>query len=175
MRCLSARLPYRPHIYFAAFCFAQRLRWASPIFFMASAIILRFFGVTGGAVFLVPPPDSRARTCLSLAISESIEARISLSIMDKSILSSGGIIEYASWCQVVHSRWRFGRYRRIRLLRRTVDAANARCQWSMDFPSHGIRTIPAILHRAYAALPLSGVPQAVLSEASLCDRRGVCR
>ncbi len=51
--------------FFAAFCFAQRLRCASPILFLAAALILCFFGVAGDAVFLVPSPASRARACLS--------------------------------------------------------------------------------------------------------------
>jgi len=56
--------PTHPYL-FAAFCFAQRLRCASPILFRAAALILRFFGAAGVAGFLVPSPDSRARACFN--------------------------------------------------------------------------------------------------------------
>src|ERR1035441_8785508 len=86
IRCLSPRLPYRPHIYLLAFCFAQRLRCASPIFFRPAALIVRRLRSGAAAVaFLAPSLESKARACLIREISKSIDERILSSVMPTSI------------------------------------------------------------------------------------------
>lgn len=99
MRCLSARLPYRPHIraiYFAAFfCAAQRFRCASAIRLRASGLKIRlvFTGLVADFLprLLVTIPVSRAWACSMRAISASIAERTSFSLMRDCVPGVGRI------------------------------------------------------------------------------------
>lgn len=58
---LGVTTPRPTYLLAVAFCFAQRLRCASAIFFRDAALSLRLLRTTGVAVFLVPSLESRAR------------------------------------------------------------------------------------------------------------------
>ena len=68
------------------FCFAQRSRWASAIFFLASALSRRRFrpgfdGADCEEAFAVLEPESSWRTLFSVAISSLMEAMMLLTSM----------------------------------------------------------------------------------------------
>src|SRR5580692_3662791 len=83
-----------------AFCAAQRLRCASAIRLRASGLSTRDFLALAGAFLVLrsvtleaetPEPASRERTCVSLAISESIWASIESIAIDLRINHSSRI------------------------------------------------------------------------------------